>query len=104
MGQLPSLFIASQLGNEDVVKQLLAHPKIEVNKRRTYVKDNAINIAAYRGHLEVVKLLLRCPKVILGVKDKNDKTELDHAKEKGYHDIVDAIQSRPTLLQQGHTC
>jgi len=65
---------------------------------------NAIGAAAFEGRLEVVKLLLRCPKVKLGVKDKDGKTELDHAKEKGHKDIVNAIQSRQTLLEQGNTC
>ena len=82
------LFIASQNGNVDVVRELLADRRVDLNIRRTDWKDNAINTAAYHGKLEVIKLLLRCPKVKLGVKDKSGKTELDYAKEKDYQDTV----------------
>jgi len=113
------LFIASWEGHVDVVRELLKDPRVNVNKASNdkgvnpnvpadwHVADltiNAIGAAAFEGRLEVVKLLLRCPKVKLGVKDKDGKTELDHAKEKGHKDIVNAIQSRQTLLEQGNTC
>ena len=99
------LFLASQNGHVEVVKALLADPRVDPNKLRTKWKDNAISIALhYNGNLEVVKLLLRCPDVILGVKDKDGKTELDYAKEKGFPENVKAIESRQTLLQQDHTC
>ena len=88
----------------EVVKELLADQRVDPNKIRTDDKDNAIIIAADFGELEVVKLLLQCPKVVLGVKNKYGKTELDYAREGGHPDMVNAIQSRKTLLQLGHTC
>ena len=42
---------------------------------------NALTVAAVRGNLEVVKLLLRCPKVVLGTKDLHGKSELDYARQ-----------------------
>merc|ERR1711879_1114444 len=67
-------------------------------------KEDAIKQASYKGLLEVVKLLLRCPKVHLGVADEDGKTELDYARGEGHWDILNAIQSRQSLLQQGRTC
>ena len=96
----------------EVVKLLLADPRMDPNKLATsYGNPNAISVAVRVGNLEVVRLLLRCPKVLLGVKDLSGKSELDYAKLKspGVPDelklqIVEAIESRQTLLEQGHTC
>ena len=99
------LFMASQKGHDKVVKALLADHRVDPNiRRKGGTKNNAVNVAAFYGHLEVVKLLLRCPKVNLGVENKYGVTELDSAKEQGHWDIVNAIQSRQSLLQEGHTC
>ena len=99
------LFISSQNGHVDVVRLLLADPRVDPNKLRTGgTKNNAINIAAYGGKLEVVKILLRCPKVMLGVEDSNGRTELLQAARKGFWTIVTAIASRDALLEQSHTC
>ena len=64
-----------------------------------------------RGNLEFIRLLLRCPKVILGVKNKFGESEIDYAKQKSQDvpdelrlQILEAIESRQTLLEQGHTC
>ena len=72
---------------------------------------NALTVAAVRGNLEVVKLLLRCPKVVLGTKDLLGKSELDYAKQEipGVpielsSQVAEAIESRQTLLERGHTC
>ena len=98
----------------EVVKLLLADPRVDPNKLATSNGNpNAITVAAMVGNLEVVRLLLRCPKVLLAVKDLSGKSELDYAKEKSNQyqvpdelrlQIVEAIESRQTLLEQGHTC
>ena len=95
----------------EVVKLLLADPRVDPNKLATSNGNpNAITVAAMVGNLEVVRLLLRCPKVLLGVKDLSGKSELDYAKQKSTRvpelrlQIAEAIESRQTLLEQGHTC
>jgi len=95
------LFIASLNGYAAVVKELLADRRVDTNN---HWNNNAIMVAAGAGKLEVVKLLLRCPKVKLGVKNKDGKTELDLAKEKGHQDVVEALESRSSYLQQESTC
>ena len=97
--------MAAKYGYADVVKVLLGDGRVDPNKLRTGGwKNNAISEAAGRGHLEVVKLLLRCPKVTLGVENINGKTELYYANENGHTDVVEAIESRSSYLQQESTC
>jgi len=91
------LMIASQNGHADVVKELLADPRVDPNIRSTDGINSAIMLATMEWRTEVVKLLLRCPRVIL-------TSELDFAKRNLQEDIADAIQYRQALLQQGHTC
>ena len=99
------------------VKLLLAHQSLDPSKfgsnSRQY-RSNAIIIAAKIGNLEVVQLLLRCPKVVLGMKDSNGMSELDYARQEIQgtrtvpfelaSQVAEAIESRQTLLEQGHTC
>ena len=93
-----------------VVKILLADPRVDPNKV-TLNDHHAISMATISGNLEAVQLLLRCPKVILGIEDKFGNSELDYAKENNPTvpdelrlQILEAIESRQSLLEQGHTC
>ena len=96
----------------ELFKLLLADPRLDPNKLATASGNlSAITMATRKGNLEFVRLLLRCPKVLLGVKDKWGKSELDYAKEKSQRvpeelrlQILEAMESRQTLLEQGHTC
>ena len=104
------LINAALKGRDLVVRELLAHRDIDPNlslrnpdPEEDY-KDTAIIEGAYRGWLRVVKLLIGCSKVKLGVKDRYGKTELDYAKERGYSDIVHAINNRWELQEVGDTC
>ena len=98
----------------EVVKVLLADPRVDPNLRNRR-DESAIAAAVKGGNLEFVQTLLRCPRVITGVKDMHGLSELDYAKEgifPNYRNmpeilrlrIVDALESRETLLEQGHTC
>ena len=103
------LYAASQKGYAKVVELLLGHPKVYVNGI-TLEGTTALGIASYGGHAEVVKLLLRCPKTDtaktsdLGRSWFANKTPLDYAKEKGFQDIIEALESRSDLMQLGSTC
>ena len=112
---MPSYFMAYQNCLE-VVKLLLADPRVDTNKfaggllGNLNIVSGPITAAAVVGNLEVVQLLLRCPKVILGFEGFSGP-ELYFAKHKTIEvpdelrlRIVEAIESRQTLLEQGHTC
>ena len=96
----------------EVIKLLLADPRVDPNIIATSGGEpNAIIAATMSGNLEVVRLLLRCPKVTLGVKDMYGRSEIDYAREQSQRlpdelslRILDAIESRQTLLERGHTC
>ena len=98
------LNVAVGHGHTDVVKLLLADSRVDPNTRRTDWKDTALIIAAKNKRVSVVKLLLRCPKVDTTYVDKQGDTALDEARKNGNIDIERAIESRQTLLRQGHTC
>ena len=96
----------------EVMKLLLADPRVDPNILSTLGSEpSAITEAAISGNLEAVRLLLRCPKVKLGLKDMFGRSEIDYAREKSQRvpdelrlRILEAIESRQTLLEQGHTC
>jgi len=101
------LFSASALGHVDVVKELLADKRVNPNIRRTNLwKDTAIHMAAQKERVEVVKLLLKCPKVDITVRNIEGDNALENARKYGTFnaEIEQALQSRQTLLEQGHTC
>ena len=98
----------------EVIKLLLSDPRVDPNQLATANGNpNAITVATTMGNLEIVQLFLRCPNVILGVKDLSGRSEFDYAKESNPRSrvpdelklqILEAIESRETLLEQGHTC
>ena len=96
----------------DVMKLLLADPRVDPNILATSGGEpSPITAATMSGDLEAVRLLLRCPKVKLGLKDMFGRSEIDYAREKSQRvpdelrlRILEAIESRQTLLEQGHTC
>ena len=115
-----------------VVQLLLADPRVDPNLSTNSKEKNPaiggppVEVASYLGRLEIVKLLLRCPKTYLSFRDAFGRTLVDLAKaDISEHDkkleylniadsdgiirerkreIVKAIQSRSELLRQGRTC
>ena len=85
-GKTP-LFVASQNGHVDVVKELLADGRVDVNKVRPVQKDTPLMIAQ-NGKLETVKVLLRCPKTDITIQDRSGYTALKWAKQNGYTVLV----------------
>ena len=122
---------AAYFGRVGVIKLLLADPRVDLNQRASNLSYPAnmppIGIAAHLGRLDVVKLLLRCPKTDISFRIEGytlvDAAKRDvHVGEKyraeylgvplgsdseirqRKKEIVNAIQSRPALLDKGHTC
>ena len=103
-GQTP-LCLASLFGNLEVIEELLWDARVDPNLKNEYGNTPLI-VAVKAKQVEATKLLLRCPRVDITRQDKTrqDKTALDIATERRDDSIVNAIQSRPTLLAEGHTC
>jgi ankyrin repeat protein len=121
---LSPLFVAASLGHEVVVRQLLAQPGIEVNKKMAYDGSTALNKAADIGNSYIVQCLLAHP----GIEVNNTlhghlsqhETPILHAAEMGHELVValllrhpDIVVDRPRSIdgltaidlarQQGHT-
>ena len=101
-GETP-LYEASSGGHLQVVKLLVSDPWIDVNKAAPLVAASA------NGHVEVVKELLAQPQINVNRFQLNKS--IDYARTGGYwqskqdrQDIVEAVQSCQSLLQQDHTC
>ena len=92
LGATP-LFIASQQGNANVVRQLLtlAVGTIELNTPRDNGL-NALSVAAYFGHELVVKALLEAGASESKATD-HGHSPLRYARERGHSRVVEALVS-----------
>ena len=93
-----SIHLTAYFNLHGVLRQLLfGHGKVYMN-----AKDNrertALIWAAHRGHLEVVKELLRVEGVDMNARDSREKTALHYASEGGYLDIEYLLSAQPQLL------
>ena len=93
-----ALSMACENGREEVVELLLSHPETDVNKADDRGQTPLMKATMGRGHLSVVKLLLRCPKTDF------ELATLHWAKKVLPANLVEAIESRSILMKQGHTC
>ena len=86
------LHIASKIGNVELARFLIQSGAI-VNCRFLGSSTTPLHVASFYGKIEIVKLLLDhgCQ---LHLKDKENKTALDLAKQKGHHQIVELIRKK----------
>ena len=94
-------------GSSEIVELLLKESNIDVNRASSLSNNRwtPLYAACHNGKTDVAKLLLRCPKTDISFKGGSGyQTVLEYAREKNRADIVTAIESRATLLNEGHTC
>ncbi len=60
----PALVQAARQGHADVVKLLIADPRVQIDGTNE-AGGNALSLAAGNGHLQVVKLLVAIPNIDL---------------------------------------
>ena len=106
------LCVASLYGNLEVIKELLLDARVDPNFKNG-LGNTPLMVAVKSKQseaikLEAIKLILRCPRVDItstsSTLNNPGETALDIATGLGDDSIVNAIQSRPTLLEEGHTC
>ena len=62
-------------------------------------------VASTKGPLNMVKLLLRCPKTDVGLQNRDGKTALNLAQDRNRVSVVAAFGNRQQLTtQDGATC
>ena len=96
-----SLYIASAKGFVEIVIQLLKQSQIEVNDVFGSQRRTALITATENQKLNVLKLLLLCPKVDMNITDSSGETAIQHATNL----TVGLFAMREEFLQnEPHTC
>ena len=90
-----SLFTASERGYLAIVRLLLTHHNIDVNKINTRSRKTALIIASELGHLEIVTTLLNNPQTFVNEVDLYGKTALEIASARGFLGVVKALLRCP---------
>ena len=77
MGKPTPLGLAAEAGHTEVVKELLAHPRLNVNETcEPWFGGTALLVAARKGHVKAVDLILRDSRVHPNQEDHYRKTAL----------------------------
>lgn len=85
--KVTALHAASEEGHVEIVKLLLAHPDIDVNKLG-FNRYTALSLAVQSGHENVVRALLKDPRVQTFLPDDDGHTPLWWASLLGYFEVV----------------
>ena len=101
---LTPLMEASRHGYNKVVELILFHPDVSVNKVAWDNGYTALMFACDDSRLEVVDLLLRCPKTDVSYLSNNFETAYHFASTKNMTEITEAFKNRAYLISIGHTC
>ena len=86
--QWPSLHVASFSGHVEVVKLLLAHPNIGVN-RKTLIGQTPFSKGCELGCVSAVRLLLKDPRVDVTLDDYDGCAPLWWASGRGRYDVIE---------------
>jgi ankyrin repeat protein len=85
--------VAAQNGSEDVVQLLLRHPTFDLEEAKNLVGKTPLMVAAERGYLAIVKLLLDASVAIDDVDDSN-RTAMMLAAARGRTAVVQVLLQR----------
>ncbi|ORX84083.1 ankyrin [Anaeromyces robustus] len=94
-----SLMKAAADGEVEVVKLLLTHPYIDVNKQDINFQT-ALMKAAMNGHTDVVRELLKFNGINVNIRNSDGIPVLVATAEKGYFDIVKLLLKYPNINYQ----
>ncbi|KAI2490607.1 serine/threonine kinase [Fragilaria crotonensis] len=83
-----ALYIASQNGHLEVVRELLQHDNVDVNLQCTDDGATALYMASQQGHLEVVRELLQHDNVDVNLQCTSGATALYTAIQNGHVEVV----------------
>jgi ankyrin repeat protein len=91
------LMVASTVGRIEMVKLLLQHKDIDINKE-SYQRVTALVYASRIGNIEIVKLLLQHANIDINKKNFwTGKTVLQMAEEKGHENVVHLLREHGAI-------
>ena len=76
------LNLATERGQKEMVKILLADQRIDVNRLNTGQKQNVVLIASEKGNIDILKLLLLHPQTFVNQRNANGDSALSWALKK----------------------
>ena len=106
MGKPTPLGLAAEAGHTKVVKELLAHSKLNVNETcESWFGGTALLVAARKGYVKVVDLILRDSRVQPNRGDRDRRTALWWAAYNGYTEVVRRmVQSSRVRVDATYYC
>ncbi|KAJ6157279.1 hypothetical protein N7497_006164 [Penicillium chrysogenum] len=82
------LCVASEMGHKEVTRLLLEHTTPPDINLKNYMGDTALSLAAYRGHLAIINLLLEVDELDVTATNKFGDTALCKAARFGHAHVV----------------
>ena len=101
-----ALYTAAEHGNTQVVRLLLSHYDIDVNKLNARNQMSVLMIAVAKGHVGIVNLLIHHSQTDVNIIDAKDESAISIASKRGSLKLVKLILRCPKtnidhLLQKG---
>ncbi|CAG8892972.1 unnamed protein product [Penicillium nalgiovense] len=87
-GTCSALCVASKMGHLEITRLLLEHTTPPDINLKTYMGDTALSLAAYRGHLAIINLLLKESGLDVTATDNFGDTALYKAARNGHEQVV----------------
>ena len=91
------IWMSASLGHEQVVRVLLSHPALDVNRVQTRSSMSALFMASQNGHPACVKLLLAHPAIDVNRAKQTGATPLYIAAAAGHRACVELLIAHPTI-------
>ena len=92
------LFVASEEGNLGVVRSLLDHSEIDVNKGRSTNGATPLYIASYYGYLDIVRELLNNSQIDVNkARTDTGATPLGISTHQGHSEVEELLLDHPGI-------
>ena len=82
-------YVACEKGHTEVVKSLMAYPRISVNKTLLFTGfEEPFFVACEKGHSEIVQMIINDPRIDVNSKSNTGKTPFFIACENNHLEVV----------------
>ena len=84
-------YAACRDGHTEIVKHMMQHERIDVNKQDSFGGCTPFYLACQNGHTEIVKYMMQDERVDVNKQDKDGWTPIWIASDKNHTQVVQAI-------------